>query len=61
MAKQGGSEECYGMVDGKKDDAFIHEPILDNPDARKELASANIRLAIELGVDPETAREIYGA
>jgi hypothetical protein len=49
------------MVDGKKDDAFIHEPILDNPDARKELASANIRLAIELGVDPETAREIYGA
>lgn len=61
MAKEGGSEECYGIVDGKKDDAFIHEPILDNPGARKELAAANIKLAIELGMSPETARRVYGA
>ena len=61
MTEKSGSEECYGVVDGKKDDAFIHDPIADSRAAREELAELNVKLAVELGVDPDTARAVYGS
>lgn len=61
MTERKGGEECYVLVDGKKEDASVHEPILDNEAARRALAPDAVKLAIELGMDPDLARDIYGA
>lgn len=61
MTEKKGSTECFVMVNGKKQDASIHEQILDSPEARKKLLASSIALAIELGMSPEMAKRLYHA
>lgn len=59
MTEKKSSNECFSTVDGKKVDALIHDEILANETARKELRADNIALAIELGMAPAAAERLY--
>lgn len=59
MTEKKSSNECFGVVEGKKVDAFIHDEILDNEEAREELRASNIALAVELGVPEAVAKRLY--
>lgn len=54
------SKEFYTVVDGKKVDAPMHEDMLDNPGADRELSELAVKRAIAGGMDPKEARELYG-
>ena len=55
------SNEFFYLDDnGKKQDAALHEAILNNPEADKALSEMAIKRAIADGMDPEAARRVYG-
>ena len=54
------SNEFFTLVNGEKVDAPLHEPILNNPKADKASREESVKMAIEMGVDPEVARRAYG-
>ncbi len=57
------SKECYSIIEGEKQDAHIHEPILDEvEDTVKDsfILTRHVLLAIEEGVPEETAKRLYG-
>ena len=47
-------------TDGGKEDASIHEPILDNPVADKFYQDAAIRRAVARGMNLDLAHQLYG-
>lgn len=54
-----GSKEFYSTIKGKKEDAHLHEPILDNANADRYMAREAIRRAVAKGMDLKTAKKIY--
>ncbi len=55
------STECFYLdKNGKRQDAKIHEAILDNPAAEKAQAERAIKRAIESGLTESEARDAYG-
>jgi len=56
-----GSDEMFYLdKDGKKQDAALHDFILDNEKANIASSEAAIKRAIADGVDPELAKKAYG-
>ncbi len=53
-------EGCIVHPDGSVSDEEFHAGILDNPEAERALAEANVKLAVELGMTGEQARRVYG-
>lgn len=49
-----------GSKGGPKQDAELHEAILDNPEADRMLSEAAIRRAVNAGMPLEKARQLYG-
>lgn len=54
------SEFFYLDDEGRKRDDWMHEEILNKPEADRAIAKAAIKRAIESGMDPATARRLYG-
>lgn len=55
-----GSREFYRKTeDGGKEDAFLHEAILDNPEAQRASIQATRDRLIAGGADPELMAELY--
>jgi hypothetical protein len=52
--------ELFSTVKGKKVDAHLHDPILNNPKADKKLAAAAIARAVKRGMSSVRAKELYG-
>ena len=52
--------ELFMAKAGKKRDAAIHDAILDNAEAEREIARAAVSRAIERGVTPEDAERMFG-
>jgi hypothetical protein len=53
-------EGCIVHPDGSVSDEDFHADILDNPEAERALAGANVKLAVELGMAEECAKRVYG-
>jgi hypothetical protein len=45
---------------GRKVDAPLHEPILDNVEANKQIQADAVQRAIDDGLSPEDAEALYG-
>lgn len=53
-------EGCTVHPDASISDAEFHADILDNLEAERALAEANVKLAVELGMSEAQARRVYG-
>jgi hypothetical protein len=54
-----GSDELYYLVDGKKQDAGLHEEML-SVGLNREAAELRVKEAVEAGMTEEAAREMFG-
>ena len=54
------SNEMFYREDGKKRDAKLHEPILNNPKAEEAGRRAAVEKAVRGGMDRETATKLFG-
>lgn len=50
----------YFDEDGSQQDALMHDEILDNKEADDYVKGLSILWAINLGIDPEVVRQMYG-
>ncbi len=56
------SKEFYCIDnDGKRRDADLHEPILDNPEADLFCRKQSFKQAVARGTPREIAKQMYGA
>lgn len=55
-----GTELFYLDDKGEKQDAALHQQILDNDEAEQALAVMAIERALARGVSPEEAQRLYG-
>ena len=59
--RQTGSDELFSIDErGRKVDAALHDPILDNPAAEALAARQAMASAIEMGMSPEDAEAVFG-
>lgn len=54
------SREFMTVMDGVKQDASMHEPILNNKKADKAISEVAVARAISRGMDPVLADLMYG-
>lgn len=55
------ASEAFYIKDGKRQDANIHNPILDNPEARDIIAKQAVKRAMQrYGFTREEAERAYG-
>jgi hypothetical protein len=52
--------EMVSIIDGKRTDAHLHDPILDNPEADAYLSKIAIERAIAGGMSRARAQRLYG-
>ena len=60
MAKPKSDEGFIETGDGERDDVAFHDAILDNPEAEARLARIARKRAVDGGMDPKTASQMYG-
>ena len=58
MAKKRESDELF--IAGTNDDAALHDEILDDPESEREANKLAVKRAIDDGMDPKLAKELYG-
>ncbi len=58
--KRSDSNELFSWIGGKKQDAALHDEILDNPAADRALAEIAIKRAIARGLSRAEAEQFYG-
>ena len=54
------SQELYEIIDGKKQDAHLHGPILDNPAAERAVARATAARLMAKGLTRAQVELLYG-
>jgi len=58
MAKKITSNEM--RIAGTNEDAALHDEILDDPESEREANKLAVKRAIDDGMDPKLAKELYG-
>lgn len=60
MAEPGSSRDLHILTEGgRRDDVGLHDEILRNPSADRQLADAAIQRALDQGLSEDEARALY--